>query len=442
VPGTICTNCERLRHHCTFEFAKRHPSSPFNKRQIQKSAEAAEGPEHDKSNIFDGLIEGLPDSTENQFNASSVADQDILASWLNFDLERIADDHVTSLSNNYEASTPVAPARSDTPATTETQPNNQISHSFNRMHTAQYAPAIPLSLNSPIYLLNTGMDAKILGDRLTRIYDAISTASSCAFLDYDCNLYATGNRYRIGDSKFGSSTESPPATGAISPHNAPNNQLLQSASSIPTNEETIHEISLLGSVRFLDHFSHLYGNRLDSNARRKSDAVLKAVLLAFSMQLLPVADGTGHIVPHTLDSRQTESDSALNAFTDAWLRARTLLEDALHVKSFRVIIAILTFVGIVTPSKVREVEDVEPHDFLDSALQKLCYLDGLVTQYRENLGPSSTYSALLEASLNLIRWTGYIRDTGAALASDRQCGIPELWGFAKGRVISHFYVQS
>ncbi|OGE53770.1 hypothetical protein PENARI_c007G04682 [Penicillium arizonense] len=431
VSGTICTNCERLRHHCTFEFAKRHPSSPVNKRQTQKSAEAAEGPEHDKPNIFDGPIERLPDSPENQFNASSVADQDILAAWLNFDHERIPDDHFASLSNNYEASTPLAPARCDTPATTETQINNQISHSFNRMNTDQYAPAVPLSFKSPIYLLNTGIDAKILGDRLTRIYDAISTASSCSFLDYDCNLYATGNRYRIRESKSGSSTESPPAIPTINPHNTPNDRLPQYAPSIPTNEEIVHEISLLGSVRFLDHFSHLYGNRLDSNARRKSDAALKAVLLAFSMQWLPAADGTGNIVPQSLDSRKIESDSTLNAFTDAWLRARALLEDARHVKTFRVIIATLTFVGIVSPTKVRDMEGVVTHDFLDSALQKLCYLDGLVTQYREHLGPSSTYSALLEASLNLIRWTGYIRDTGAALATDRQCRIPELWGFEK-----------
>ncbi|KAJ5319899.1 hypothetical protein N7508_000182 [Penicillium antarcticum] len=422
VPGTICTNCQRLKHHCTFEFAKRHPTSPVNRRQIPQVEVAAERIEHDDLNSFDRLIEGLPGSLETQLNASSVVDQDILASWIDLDLDRLSDDHLTSSSNIYRASPPFALAHSDAPATTEIQQNNQISLSLNRMRTNQYATAVPFSFDSPIYLLNSGIDAKILGDRLTRIYDAISTASSSRFLEYDCNLYATtGNRYRIGESKSRSSTESPPVTSIISPQNTPNNQPLQSVFSEPTSEEIIHEISLLGSARFLDHFSHLYGNRLDSNARRKSDAALKAVLLAFSMQWLPVSDG----------NNSTDSESTLNAFTDAWLRARAFLDDARHVKSFRIIIATLTFVGIVIPTKLKEIEGFVPPNFLDSALQKLCYLDELLAQYRKNLGPSSTYSGLLEASMNLIRWTAYIRDTGAALSMDRQCKLPDLWGVEK-----------
>jgi hypothetical protein len=433
VPGKICTNCQRLRHHCTFEFAKRHPRSPVKKSQNQEIAGPIDGTEHDEANIFDGLIGELPGRSEPYFNASSVTDQDTLASWLNLDFDRIPQDHLTSLSNNYESPAVFAPTRSDTQNTTEGQPENQISQSFNRVRTAQYASSVPLSFNSPIYLLNTSIDAKILGDRLTRIYDAISTASSSRFLHYDCNLYATtGNRYRIGESKSGSSTESPPVVSTISSHDTPNSKLSRPTSPKPTNQEAIYEISLLGSIRFLDHFSHLYGNRMDSNARKKSDAVLKAVLLAFSMQWLPVSDGQG----------AADSESTLNAFTDAWLRARALLEDARHVKSFRIIIATLTFVGIVIPSKAREMEGLVPHDFLDLALQKLCHLDGLVTQYRENLGPYSTYGGLLEASLNLVRWTGYIRDTGAALAMDRQCKIPDLWGFEKGKLTAQLYLWS
>ncbi|KAJ5753476.1 uncharacterized protein N7511_007629 [Penicillium nucicola] len=423
VPGTICTNCQRLKHHCTFEFAKRHPTSPISRKQKTQVAETTERIERDDSNIFDGLIEGLPGGPEIQFDATSVAGQDILASWLNLDLEQAPDDHTTSLSNSKLVCPPFVPAWSDTSATPYIELNNQRSLSFNRMRMTQNAPNVPLSFNSPIYLLNSGIDAKILGDRLTRIYDAISTASSCRFLEYDCNLYATaGNRYRIGEGHYGSSTASPPAQSINTPEDKPSNNLLQEpVPSNPENEDIVHEISLLGSIRFLDHFSHLYGNRLDSNARRKSDAVLKAVLLAFSMQWLPVSDR----------DNSTEPESTLNAFTDAWVRARALLEDVRHVKSFRIILATLTFVGIVTPTKLREMEGFVPPNFLDSALQKLCDLDGLLTQYRKNLGSSSTYSSLLEASLNIIRWTAYIRDTGAALSMDRQCKLPDLWGLEK-----------
>jgi hypothetical protein len=200
----------------------------------------------------------------------------------------------------------------------------------------------------------------------------------------------------------------------------------------------------LGTVRFLDHFSDLYGNRLNLAARRQSDAVLKAVLRAFSLQWLPTSripfearsTANDNTSAENLGGRRATSDSLPSAFFDAWFRARSLINDAQSVRSFRVVYAILLFDGIAIPAKAftGSTESIVRHEFLDVGLQKLCFLDGLVKQYCANLGPLSKYGALAEASLNVTRWCGYVRDTGAALTTNRQCKLPELSSYAKGKL--------
>ncbi|KAI2671830.1 transcriptional regulator family: Fungal Specific TF [Penicillium roqueforti] len=434
IPNAICTNCQRLRRQCTFEFAIAQSSLPFSRKRQKRDCEETSGPTtQNESNDFDTTIEEITGSSINRFDAASIADQDVMAAWLNLDYDEIVADSANSFSTNLEPSNSfdalrseyIAPAESHLTATT-----SQLTrlHRGQNVRSDNHRPTIRLSLNSPIYLLNSGVDAKIFGDRLARIYEAIATASASRFLDYDCNLYATGSRYRLGDNDSGSSNGSETArptvdVTAISP------RLDLSVSS----QAMSHEISLIGSVRFLDHLGGLYGNRLNSAARKKSDDTFYAVLRAFSMQWLPNSPSFEAGSPYDHFARNSEAgdDSSLNAFTDAWVRARSLLNDAHDVRSFRVVLATLMFVGIVIPTKITDREDLVPNDFLDTALQKLSYLDGLVTQYCANVGPSSIYGALAEASLSIIRWTAYIRDTGAALAMDRQCKLPDLWGTTK-----------
>ncbi|CAI7601881.1 unnamed protein product [Penicillium glandicola] len=440
IPNPVCTNCQRLRRQCTFEFAIAQ-SSPFShKRRRRNYGETSGSTRQNASNDFDTTIEEVAGSPSNRFDATSVADQDVLAAWLNLDYDEIVADSVNLFSTNLEPSTSLIALGSDYIAPAESLREGQrtastsqltLLHGGQNLQSNNHRPTVGLSFNSPIYLLNSGIDAKIFGDRLARIYDAIATASASRFLDYDCNLYATGNRYRLGESESGSSNGSAPARSTVDA------TTISSRYGFPVSSQAMpYEISLLGSVRFLDHLGDLYGNRLNSAARKKSDEVFKAVLLAFSMQWLPsspsleVTSAYDH-VPQNSRSREAGDDCSLNAFIDAWVRARSLLNDAHDVRSFRVVLATLMFVGIVTPTKITEREDPVPNQFLDTALRKLSYLDGLVTQYCVNLGPSSTYGALAEASMSIVRWTAYIRDTGAALAMDRQCKLPDLWGTTK-----------
>lgn len=443
IPDAICANCRRLKRECTFEFAIAQ-SNPFSrKRQRRDYGEPSLSTAQNEYNDFDTTTEAAAVSLGNRFDATSIAEQDVLAAWLNLDYDEIVADSANSFPTNLEPSNSFTALRSEDKAPEESQSDSQLTvitpqlthfRGGQNLESNSHRPTVGLSFDSPIYLLNSGIDAKIFGDRLARIYEAIATASASRFLDYDCNLYATKSRYRLGESDSGSSNGSAPTSSAMDPITiSPRFALPVSSQAMP------YEISLLGSVRFLDHLGDLYGNRLNSAARKKSDETFKAVLRAFSMQWLPsspspsfaTCSASGHFQRNS-KSGEAGDDSPLNAFIDAWVRARSLLNDAHDVRSFRVVLATLMFVGIVTPTKIIEREDPVPNHFLDTALQKLSYLDGLVTQYCANLGPSSTYGALAEATLSIVRWTAYIRDTGAALAMDRQCKLPDLWGTTTG----------
>jgi hypothetical protein len=132
---------------------------------------------------------------------------------------------------------------------------------------------------------------------------------------------------------------------------------------------------------------------------------LKAVLRAFSMQWLSTESGS--------------MDSLNNAYHDTWFEARSILQSAQSIKSFRIVYAILLFDGIAIPGKPKS-----PHEFLNTGLEHLQYLQSLVNEYCGILGPHSTYSALLEASLSVVSWAGYIRDIGAALTGSHSCKLP------------------
>ena len=438
VYNKICTNCKRLGHQCTFEFAESQSISVSNKRRKRQHSHPGGSAQQTGLSDYDTTIVGVTSSPNNQFDHSLVADQDILSSWLNIDFDDCLEG-TTSFTANLQPSAPSTEPHFEHTPTASGGLENQLtlkSTGFPMIQNSRlphFVPRICLSFNSPIYLLNSGIDAKILGDRLTRIYEAIATASASRFLGYDCNLYASRS-YRIGESESGSSSGSVPARSSVDPHSISSSQ----GNSMPTQHEVGQEISLLGSVRFLDHFSDLYGNRLSFTARKKSDEVLKAVLRAFSMQWLPSthskAESTflSETFPQNDDFKQGGSESSLDSFIDAWVRARSLLNDAHEVQSFRVILATLTFVGIVTPTKIIDREGRLTTNLLDIGLRKLCHLDRLVTDYCANLGPSSIYGSLAETSLGIIKWAGYIRDTGAALSMNHKSKLPDQWGPAKG----------
>lgn len=199
-------------------------------------------------------------------------------------------------------------------------------------------------------------------------------------------------------------------------------------------DDTGCKMTAIGAIRFLDHFSGLYGNRLSPTARKQSDAALKAVLRTFSLQWLSISETASTADTMLVDSLSgihTTFDPSENAFYDSWFRAQTLLRNAQSVRSFRIVYATLLFDGIVIPTKA---SFESAHEFLDIGLQKLCSLDTLVSRYCDTLGSQSIYSVLLKASLTVVRWGGYIRDIGASLTTDRRCRLQSISDHGKSEL--------
>lgn len=401
-----CTHCERLGHTCTFEFvgSQSQKKRPRRARTRQNTSDSA-------AEVSSGLASG-------DFKADAVAGHDVLASWLDFDyLEQ----------NNECLELPdfLAP---DAATAIETSKEDRLRVRPNLQHF------VGSSLNSPIRLLNSKLDATILDIRLARIHDTIVTGCASRFADYDCNLYATASRYRLGD---GDSEHH-----LLSSNASPQSQALTSQTDISFGPGLAPRdpgcmMTVLGTVRFLDHFSDLYGNRLTTVARRQSDAALKAVLRLFSLQWLSTAEPTSTSADDPFannpDGNQRACNPLENVFHGTWFQARTLLRNAQSVRSFRVVYATLFFDGIAIPTKAHgATESIVAHEFLDAGLQKLISLDTLVNQYCATLGSHSVYGALLEASLSVVRWGGYIRDIGAALTTDHHCKLPGISSHAKG----------
>lgn len=378
--------------------------------------------------MLGGLAERTPQT-------GSVDVQDDLAAWLNFDIEHLFNDNVAlPLTGELNASEH-HPSFPGSTKGLEAGKERQLALLPDRppgMQTSQYrADAIfGSTIRSPVHLLNSKIDARMLDDRSIRILDTIVTGSANRFLDYECNLYATGTRYQIENSSSHSSQGSTPAgwnvlmgvTTTESPITSPESA---QASLIPTQDpreamtralvppqDDDLKMTLLGCARFLDHFGDIYGNRLSSNDRKRSDAALKTVVRAFSLQWLP---------KEKVREGQSIRNSSLDVYTDAWHQARASLNGAHSVRSFRVVFACFMFDGIVMPTSARS--HAIAHEFLDIGLQKLHDLDGLVKQFCTTLGPFSKYAIRIEASLAIVHWCGYLRDTGAALFGDHQCNL-------------------
>ncbi|PYH43586.1 uncharacterized protein BP01DRAFT_424862 [Aspergillus saccharolyticus JOP 1030-1] len=268
--------------------------------------------------------------------------------------------------------------------------------------------------NSPIHLLNSKLEATVLDQCLASIYNIIVRDSASRFVDYECNLSASSHRYYLESRSSQTGLEG-----------ADEDQFTQSATATTTGTQ-FPRMTMLGVVRFLDHFSHLYGNRLGTTARKQADTALKAVLRAFSLQWLPASRPSSEVSSAGQDAGR---DALIDTFHHAWMEARTLIQGSLSILSFRLVCAILLFDGIVIPSKAHGGSGgttVSMHEFLNIGLQKLSRVDDLVRKYCCQLGPTSLYGTLFHSSLDILRWGGYIRDIGAALFTDHRCKLPEL----------------
>lgn len=393
--GAACANCRRLGHSCTFEFVASKSRSSKGRRQSRAAS-------HQSSHwdCLDVLGQAFEGNTSLSNEETPATTQDILSS--------IDTEQYYSIENdtNLFDSLIFPHSHSQTTETSEVQSESQLSSlSPNRLlpiRTPSLRDAqsiVGSSPQSPIYLLNTNLNATIIDERLAQIHDTIIAGCAARFADYDCNLYAKPPGYQLERTR-----------------NA----------QVRTLNDVGYQMTSVGIVRFLDHFSDLYGNHLSPTARKQSDAVLKAVLRVFSMQWLPISENSSSmhdsVITDNSSEHQAASDALMDAFNDAWFEARSLIQKTQHIRSFRLVYATFLFDGITIPTK--GTESIVAHEFLDQSLDNLLYLDQLVKEYCSTLGSQSIYSTFLEASISVVRWCGYIRDIGASLMTNRQSKYP------------------
>lgn len=448
-----CAHCTRLGNLCTFDFASSRLGSRPKKRQRQIISTPGQTSVLSAQLPLEDLPEIPTNSSEDASVFTSADDQDDFAAWLNFDIDNY-------LATDQHSSTAAEPTLRGPGQTSNEQDDRRLSLVPTGSRTVYRFPydkeCVPgSSFRSPVHLLNSKLDTRILDERLLSIYETILTGSATRFLDYDTNPYATRIRYRIERNCQESiyrpaGTISLPKSAMISPASGHvETSSPSSSSTTPGQSQTgrkrsfsrdeAHEegynMTVVGCARFLDHFGDIYGNRLSQSTKRKSDTALKAALRLFALQWLPIATsepGVDHQTPSDNTSiamfhDKTSSRSLPSEFyTDAWYQARMAINETKAVRSFRAVFAIFIFDGTAIPMSARSdsrINNIE-HEFLNMGLEKLHQLDGLVQNYCTTLGPLSQYSALAEASLAVVRWSGYIRDTGAALTSDHQCRLP------------------
>lgn len=172
-----CTNCRRLGHACTFDFAKSRPTlKERNRKNQSRSSQSISG-------------------------AEGVALGDFLAPWFEEDGDDARGLDLTDLLTS-DIATPVQES-SETRLSISCSPLDKIQHNPPFLAGG--------SLNSPIRLLNSKLDAAILDERLTKIYDTIITGCASRFADYNCNLYATNSCYRLESGNGGHAQDEMPA---------------------------------------------------------------------------------------------------------------------------------------------------------------------------------------------------------------------------------------
>lgn len=290
---------------------------------------------------------------------------------------------------------------------------------------------------SPTQLLNSTFTAKSLGTSLHHTYAAMMHGMESRYLEYECNPFGPTHRYKF-DSEDASLViennrplnELPGARKA----NLPTMSMLQSLSGLKqthqegpkqdTQLEDTMKITFVGLAKFLDHFGHFYGNRLDQRSKMEDERMLIATQQVFALQWA-VEGSRGKCTSVSKFHRSEDSSTEdLHAFASSWFKARSLILNATPGHSFTRVYAMILFHTSVAPEEAKDVAG-ELNDILDRCLHEFEDLKSMVDEYIKLLSSTSTYRNLLQSSVKAFQWFAYIKDTFAALLTERDCILTE-----------------
>lgn len=243
---------------------------------------------------------------------------------------------------------------------------------------------------SPIQILNSRATVDLLGTCLDDTYKSMMYGMESRYLAKKCNPFASDVEYRFEIE------DGPHQSSAV-------------------------QVTMAGVAHFLDHFGHLYGNKLTAKTRKEDESVLLTTQQAFALQWMS-CDSPGSVSPENTQ-----------IFTTAWFNARSLIQNIINRqntthRSFTLAYAMLLFHMTNIPEPAGDVT-IERVHILQQGLQQISDLKGLVDKYcHQYLDPTSTYRMLLETSTNILIWLACIKDTIASMITpDRHYVLPDAF---------------
>ncbi|RDW62421.1 hypothetical protein BP6252_11854 [Coleophoma cylindrospora] len=309
---------------------------------------------------------------------------------------------------------------------------------------------------SPIQLLNSTATKSLLGDCLHDMYRTMMSGIETRYLTYTCNSYSPINKYYFLEGEEeeeiapDSVSKSPPLlsnhsihrsgakpTTEMAPETCPSRESfdLSGFAKAPEKGNEARKVTFVGLAHFLDHFGHLYGNKLDKQTKTEDEEALVAVQRAFALQWSTCDDsgiinspaGATRNDNHHQRSREIEHPvSNTRIFATAWFNARSQISNTKPHRSFARIYTILLFHTMHAPAEAKNLTQ-ESDEILRQGLEEFLTLKKLVEEYySKHLSSTSIYRMLLESSVKIFHWFAYIRDTMASMVSDRACVLQNI----------------
>ncbi|QGA16125.1 hypothetical protein EYB26_003792 [Talaromyces marneffei] len=429
-PGAACLRCNELGYNCTFDYVSTRVEQKKRKRYAVSSESQQEKSQSTGLTSSEDLVMVDWDAPLQPRDGDvslgyDVINDNIVTDFLDLDsLEKEWQDPATVNS--------VQPLISDTnnisnDSALQINIHSRISVTGNQLEGAQFFGSWK---GSPMQLLNTTFTAKSLGTCLYQTYATVMHGMESRYLDYECNPFGPSHRYSFQIEDLHSVIEdghcslSDCSIMSVIRRSPSPDHLNQGGwpESIPIGDSI--KITFVGIAKFLDHFGHFYGNRLDRQSRAEAERMLIAAQQVFALQWA-VSSPHGQDKPFSPTQKSTNSSAEdLHVFAKSWFKARSLISNATPIPSFTRVYAMLLFHMTVAPEEAKDVS-VELDDILDQSLRQFENLKLMVDEYVKLLNSTSTYRNLLQSSVKAFQWFAYIKDTFVALLTDRDCILTE-----------------
>ena len=439
-PTTLpCRNCSHLRYTCTYDFAKQRQNErskkPQQRRKTATSLSTSIGglgqasvPEaapirHAESHAFSPVSRQRPSQPESEAADASqlsttpsittlltpqtfepVMHTEMWAPWDTIAFDWQSSNHLAfdSLLCAEDVSL------SFLPTLTAPVVDNASTDMF--LDQSQVPPNVNTSsaTNSPMTILFSSFELGKDNDDLFDVYKIATMGLKKWFLNSESNQFCASAEYHLD-------VPSEDSTRQSSLH--PESQTTQQTDSMEAEDtDKIHRhtglprtvINIFDVCRFLDHVSPLMGNSISLEQRERTEALLKATIIAFAKQYMP--PDTEHIY----------------GYVESLQKARRLVQETAEDLSFVQIYAslLLSMLPDEMPYKnegqaasKQPVANSSPKNLVQNAFHNMRQLVDIFAAHCASMQPSSKYRQLIETGVKILRWFMFVRETMTNLTS-------------------------